>query len=68
MVIDRVSSGLYCRREGAAFERHGQVNMSQLKSRMAIGAVVANLSLAVAACDDSGGTTTPVELTTTTGG
>jgi len=46
--------------------------MKRLRSRLAIGAMVVSLMLAVAACDndpgDNDSTTTPVESTTTTGG
>jgi hypothetical protein len=49
-----------------------EVNMKRLRSRLAIGAMVVSLTLAVAACDndpgDNDSTTTPVESTTTTGG
>jgi hypothetical protein len=45
--------------------------MKTLRSRLAIGAMVVSLALAVVACDndpDDNGGTTPIESTTTTGG
>lgn len=46
--------------------------MKSLRSRLAIGAMVVSLALAVVACDndpdDNGGTTPTEESTTTTGG